>query len=486
MNRKSDSARIGNSVLAARLRHLEKMKTLLVGDNISNPNWGGRAVSITLRQILAGLFPISDAITGDAFLPDVAGFGYVDTLLPARYDWLYLKLRQKQSRSRLCRFYVAVEELAGAKDFVAEEPPETVRNILRYKSRHSKIRQIYEQVAGADLVLINGEGDMVLSTPPRREALFLMGVAELALQLKKKVAFVNSMISDCPMTGQNVKTLNFLRNILSRCAAVTVRDHESLEYLSRQMPEVECAMVPDSVFAWFKAIGESEATIPANGDFIIPFPENTEHLGKLNFERPYICVGGSALAEQDTEKSIKHFSRLVFRLQQLNYPVYLTENCAGDAFLRRVAAATGAGLIPVNTSVYMGAAILANARLFVSGRYHPSIFASLGGTPCIFIESSAHKMESLQRVLEYEQIRQFSLFCSEAEMDEMIERAKNYLRAGDVLRTKIRAIAHRRYEEVCGLAELLCEKLQPEESNVAIAGRTTGEVEAAELTSKAE
>ena len=45
----------------------------------------------------------------------------------------------------------------------------------------------------------------------------------------------------------------------------------------------------------------------------------------------------------------------------------------------------------VEVPILLGATVLANSKLFVSGRYHPSIMASLGGTPCIFLGSNSHK-----------------------------------------------------------------------------------------------
>ena len=95
----------------------------------------------------------------------------------------------------------------------------------------------------------------------------------------------------------------------------------------------------------------------------------------------------------------------------------------------------------------MAGAILANAQLFISGRYHPSIFASFGGTPCIFLESHAHKMSSLQEVLEYDDGKQFSAFPDESEIREIVSTAKKYLDQGEVLREKIRKVAAIRCEE---------------------------------------
>ena len=84
------------------------------------------------------------------------------------------------------------------------------------------------------------------------------------------------------------------------------------------------------------------------------------------------------------------------RISQLGYRVYLTENDSPDSFLQQ--SRQGEGMLASfrwMRPFSMCGAVLAHARLFISGRYHPSIFASLGGTPCIFLESHAHKMSSL-------------------------------------------------------------------------------------------
>ena len=50
----------------------------------------------------------------------------------------------------------------------------------------------------ADLLVLDGDGDIIFSTPPRRATLFLLAMIELGIRLKKPVFLVNSMISDCP------------------------------------------------------------------------------------------------------------------------------------------------------------------------------------------------------------------------------------------------------------------------------------------------
>lgn len=419
---------------------------------------------MALYQMLSERFRISGTIPGHTFLLDCAGFGYVNTLMPARYNWLFMNLRANRYSRKVFDYYCRLEEFLGAKDFIAHDPAETVENILRYKSKFREIQEIYEKAQNADLLVIHGEGDLVFTSPPRREALFLLGMAELGLHLNKKVVFVNAIVSDCPLTGRNLETLAYARKTLSRCHAVIVRDYESLEYVRTEIPTADCSIVPDSLFTWYPLLKDARSKIPANGDFIIPYPENTGSFGKLDFSKPYICIGGSALAAKNDEESAKHFSRLLVKVKELGYPVYLTQNCIGDSFLQIVAANEGVGLVPCNTAIFMGGAILANARLFISGRYHPTILASLGGTPCIFLGSNAHKMHSLQKLLEYEYIREFPVYPSVEETDEILELARNYLSRGERLRRKIKAVAGKRSSEAMRLADIIYERVVGTES----------------------
>jgi polysaccharide pyruvyl transferase WcaK-like protein len=109
----------------------------------------------------------------------------------------------------------------------------------------------------------------------------------------------------------------------------------------------------------------------------------------------------------------------------------------------------------VDAPILMCGAVLAHARLFISGRYHPSIFASLGGTPCIFMGSHAHKMDSLSQVLQYDHHRLFDAFPSESDIAEIVSIAGKYLSQGEILRTRIRQVAKLRCDEATRLPAFL-------------------------------
>ena len=117
--------------------------------------------------------------------------------------------------------------------------------------------------------------------------------------------------------------------------------------------------------------------------------------------------------------------------------VFLVEVCEGDSFLREVSRKTNTGLISIDTPILAAAKILAHADAYVSGRYHPAILASQGGTPCIFMSSNSHKTKSLQELLEYEFVHEYYVLPSDSEIKEMVEKTYESIAAGKSLRDKI-------------------------------------------------
>jgi polysaccharide pyruvyl transferase WcaK-like protein len=434
-----------------------RKRAVFVGDNRTGVNWG-RGASLALRQLLEGTFEISACIGGEQFVLDTAEAGYVGTLLPARYYGLFRQLLRRRRR-RPFAWYLRFEEWCGAKDFIADDPAVSIDRLLASKHRYPALARIYEETRAADLIVIDGDGDIILSTPPRRHTLFLLAMMELGVRLGKPVFLVNSMISDCPRTGRNEATLAAARRLFARCAAVAMRDPQSLEYVRKEMPAVRATLIPDSLFTWFPVYVRDDSYPPLNGDFLVPYPEDVTLFGKLDFSEPYICIGGGAMAGTEPERAASSYGRLVDAIRELGYRVYLTENDVPDSFLRTVAREKGVGLIPVNAPILLCGAVLAHARLFISGRYHPTIFASLGGTACIFLGTHAHKMGSLSRLLEYEVQQEFPAFPSEADVDGIVALARKYLGQGEALRKTIRKVAEVRCDEAMFLPAFLQQNL---------------------------
>jgi polysaccharide pyruvyl transferase WcaK-like protein len=380
--------------------------------------------------------------------------GFVGTFAPPRFYRQFRKLLVRRGR-RPFNWYIRAEELFGAKDFIDQDPKVSIDNLLAHKHRFPALARIYDEAAEADMLVLDGDGDIIFSTPPRRQTLFLLAMIELGLRLKKPVFLVNSMVSDCPLTGRNNKTLATARRLYSKCGAVILRDPESLEYVQKEMPATKASLIPDSMFTWFSLYENGGSHLPPNGDFLLPFPEKEEYWGKLDFSEPYICIGGGAVTASQPDRAVQCYGRLVDECEQLGYRVVLTENDSPDSFLQRVAKEKNVGIVPVDAPILMCGAVLANARLFISGRYHPSILASLGGTPCIFLASHAHKMASLSRLMEYDRHQQFDAYPSDSEIARIVSKAKDYLSQGEALRSRIKQVSKLRCDEATQLPAFL-------------------------------
>jgi polysaccharide pyruvyl transferase WcaK-like protein len=415
------------------------MNILYVGDNRDRPNWGCRGTSIALSQLISSKFNISGRISGASIKYPIR----VGGIFPKKLSDFLLRRHKKKS---IFNYLVQLEEKLGTQlDFITDSPQKSLKNFLKYRHKYTQLKSIYEKVEACEALVINGEGDMILTNPPRRKLLFLLMLMELAYYLDKPVFYINAMVSDCPVTGRNQQTASLLIPILEKCQLVALRDPVSLAIVNDWQAKINVKFVPDALFSWQHYF--LEGYLPKNGDFIISHPEADEYFGKFDFSEPFVCIAGTSLVAGNYETAISAYLALVEQMKALNKKLYLVEACSGDRFVKKVSEQSGVPFIPVNIPILMAGSILANASLFISGRYHPSIFASLGGTPCIFLGSNSHKTKSLQQVLEYDKIQEFSAFPTAQECEDILYLAQDKLSQGSELRESIRQVVKQRAEE---------------------------------------
>jgi polysaccharide pyruvyl transferase WcaK-like protein len=410
------------------------MDAVLVGDHRETMNWGGRAQTIAIHNILKTKFHITGEIPSSVIISAESGEALVGGVLPIALENF---LARKRGRFKLTDACLALNKMFGVTDSVTQDPEKSLELWIKYKGKSRGLQSVFEILSRADVVIINGEGAGVMSTPYRRDFHFYLAMVELGAYLRKKVFYVNGILSDCPISGQNQGTLDAARKSLPKCEAVLLRDAKSLEFARREIPQARCEYIPDALFAWYDRREEIRTSLAKNGDFIVPHPDEYEHFGKLDFSVPYICVGGSSFAALYQKEAVERYGELCSVLKQAGLTVYLTENCGGDRFLHEVARNLGLGIIPAKTPIYSCAAVLANACVLVSGRFHATILASIAGTPCVFLGAHSHKMESLQSMLEYEQPLMFSGLPSGDEARRILATTRELLENGDQLRSRI-------------------------------------------------
>ena len=425
-----------------------KNKILFVDDNRDSVNWGCRATSIALYRLLSGGFDVKETINKrsvDEQVP-LCLFPFQNKYLAkGKYKNEIRQGLKKLINSQNLKSKLLLKFLACKGFLIDTDISKSVDRLIHYKKDFYELEAIYEKVSNADIVVINGEGSMIFTTPPRKDLLYQLMIIELSNKLKKPVFYINAMVSDCPNTGRNNDTYNTSMKILSKCNGVSVRDPFSLTILKGSPVKINAEYIPDALFTWYEDYKESLLIDCQNYiNFFIPYPEYEHHIKRWDFSQPYICISDSSTPPKSViEKNEEMFCILIEEVKKIGLPVYLV-NTGGKAFLNTVGQKTGTPIIPANTNIFFGGLVLSNAEILISGRFHPSILASLGGTPCIFLESNSHKTISLQRVLEYEECKTFPLNLSKNDIDEIIQKAHGFLENKDFFKNSIKKTVQER------------------------------------------
>ncbi|CAN5338528.1 polysaccharide pyruvyl transferase family protein [soil metagenome] len=430
------------------------MKLLYVGDNSDRINWGCRATSIALRELLAREHDVVGVISGK--------------MIEARYpvsdrlgDRFYGPVAQKLYRKKLRNVPVLGAALFGMIERwgdpvgIGLDLDANIANLRRARAYSPLARALFEAVEHCDAVAVNGEGDLIFTTPPRQKLLYILTVCRLAQTLGKSVYYLNAMLSECPINGIHQPTLEVAARVLADCAAVVVREFASQAFVQAHMPAVRATMLPDALFSWRYHFAQSDAPAKPGIERVLPYFEHTGRVAPKVAGGPFVAISGSSLASRDPARARATYTAMVRKLKAVGVPLLLVPTCGGDLFLKDVAADTGVELLPVDTPILAGAAVLANARVFVSGRWHPSIMAALGGTPCVFLGSNSHKTLSIQTLLEYDTPREFDAFPSDADAQEIVRATIALLGEGDARRATILQVSKRLAEDAARCLDLI-------------------------------
>lgn len=397
-------------------------RVLLVSDNRDNANWGSRATTMALLELMAaaGLSP-SDRVLDAEVRSRVA---LADGPVAGRLLWQPALARLAGAGlARGGRTRLSLERL-GVRDAVSDDPAETVRRWRR--SGREPLAEWIARVERADAVVVNGEGSMIFTTPSRLEQRFHLAVMQLAHEADVPFAYVNALVADPANGPRNAATVAATRRLLPQARLVTTRDPWSQAFLREVAPEVASVYVPDSVFAWKGRVGRGRDLL-ARPEYLTPFHERPDRLGTWDFQRPYICVGGSSEAAKDPKRAAASYRRLLQALPELGYPLVVTVSSTGDAFLEELAHELGLPLVPADTNVMVATEILAHAELVVTGRYHPAILAGLGGVPGVLLGADSHKTASVQQMLGYPDIHVFAEQPTAADVSAILQRARRVL-----------------------------------------------------------
>lgn len=371
----------------------------LVCDNRDSLNWGCRATSAALSEVVEGWGPVVARVHRQAVTRRTVVLPAPGPLGHGRAGRARTLLLDRAVPRVLPQGVTSTGRRVGWWDLASIDPEETARRIRRAAGTDSASAQIMQAFDRADEVVVNGEGSVILSDPPRRDMLMQMGVIALGHHLGQPVHYVNAMVSDDPRAGRAAAAAAAARTGLRLATSVVVRERRSLATLADLAPDVRASAAPDALFTWAPLIAAGGLLPPDRRALTPPGWLDGTFLDLPSPGAPFVALGGSSRAAPDQTAAVEAYTALARSLVDLGTPVVLVQTCTGDRFLVEVARRLRLPLVPVPVPIMQGAALLASATVFVSGRYHPAIMASLGGAALVTLEGNSHKMQGLSELL---------------------------------------------------------------------------------------
>lgn len=319
------------------------MKILLLNDTSGHANWGCVATSAGLKSLIHNQWPAADFTASPA----------------EKVPFRKLPVVRHYLERRISR---AITEPDGT-------------------SRLTRALSLYgfdpSQLSESDVVIVNGEGMMHSRSG---HLIRLLGILDLARHLGCRTAVINQTVDVDPLSDKAA----LLSAVYKGLDVVWVRDTDSLELLHR-LGVAQARMVPDAAFA--VAIPDRARVASVVAKLALP-------------DRFVAMTGSSALSKRDGAlfESVFCKVRATFDL-----PVIILASTKTDLKLAQALQDQYPAVRIVDSSVdYLDiVAILSAADALIGGRFHPTIFAALTGTPVLGFCGNTHKISGMLKMINY-------------------------------------------------------------------------------------
>lgn len=348
-------------------------------DGTAKSNWGGRATTLGIGRIIDRMqdHHISGIVNGEALVK-----GFEPRSIIGEATRVSHGLRARVTGTRLPKF-------ASRAFGQLEQHAKT----LAISTASSRLDVVLSALSDCDEVWVNGEGDFILR--PRASLYRCLLVMHLAMRMGRPVRLINAMLSDPPDHDRDPLVLQAVARTVARCASVTYRDPESQRIHAQIMGDIPATWCPDALFSWSGEYRETESFGPG-GERLPPATQQN-----LSRDTSYVAISGSSRIGGSYDAARADLRALVDGVREADLAAVIVATDSADHWMVEHAARNGWPFVPAEVPLATGLAVLGGAAALISGRYHPSILASVAGTPCAFMPSNSHKTESLQEMLGY-------------------------------------------------------------------------------------
>lgn len=315
--------------------------------------------------------------------------------------------------------------------FFGEESPEHIADrMLSEQGNCDNVKKLISNILHSDMVIINGEGSMIFSEecPIYNHLLFYLAILYLGKQMGAKTAYINAVCSADADGKNNENVVNICKRATKYIDYMIVRDEVSYDYAKKIF--IDTLYIPEALFVWYKYFEKENNFLIPSGDMVYTSPEDDFEYGKFNFDVPYVLIGGyNTKDEIDIDDALFKWDGIVKYIRNKGYKVYIVKTLRRkEWFLDELSKRSGVDMIKNEVNSLVMTSILGNASLLISGRFHPSVLASLGGTPCIIFKSNCQKSKGYNYYFDFlRDKRVLNSVLNEGDYLELLKRIDLYL-----------------------------------------------------------
>lgn len=252
-----------------------------------------------------------------------------------------------------------------------------------------------KMIEWADLVIINSEGNIVNGTDKngvyRFGGLYVLYMAYLSkIVLNKPCYIINHTVDP-----GNRDIQEMIKKLYPQMDGIYVRERMSFDLLSK-WGVINQRYVPDALFTHNFEQEDVEDEFKKKWS------------GKIDFTKPYICVGDSSGIRNKYNKVkwdvIRTYDVLIKALKSnvCEQIVFIDGyNETNDDILKIISDNSLASVNLNNCSYHELYYVLKSSELFISGRWHASIIALKAHTPILLFGSDSHKTEALYHEIDW-------------------------------------------------------------------------------------
>ena len=264
----------------------------------------------------------------------------------------------------------------------------------------------------ADIVVLNGEGSVFGNARKGVNALFLAYLAKR--YLRRPTIAINQTVH---LGDTGSAMLGIVQRVFPLMDALAVREPRSKAHLEEIGTGKRTELVPDALFSLFDCLRSS-----ISGDWQEqPAPD-----------ADYVCIGGSSiLAHTAPWRPISFYEDLVNALKRRVGSVVLVAKDRDDWFLENVARRCGGVYFGPDHSLEDFFSLVARAQLFITGRYHHIIFASMAGCPFLPFNANTHKIEGVCELLNWHRTTPYDLTDPVREFESLVAECDRLLDSHD-------------------------------------------------------